>query len=163
MFNNSCLSKEITDFRTLGTGHKRKKIVIVDQQGCISITRVLHNFSCTKGRIVFENGRSFNLKARTLGGQRVSLFFWTEEWQYQWHRQCEIEKVRPFIETTRPEDLQIFADIVSELSEMERISVDPSFPSLAESKIIEGLWRLSLQQLRNLTALLYLADEEIAA
>ncbi len=163
MFYNSCSSGEVTDFRKLGTGHKQTKVVAVDQDHHILfIARVLHNRPMTWVAIYFDNKRRFDLRSRTVGNQKVSLFLWTEEWQRRWLRQCEIEKASHWMEGARPEDVFVFADFVAEESGRPKSEHDPFFVIPEKREIQKRLPELGFVQLRRLTAMLYPSEQSAA-
>jgi len=114
-------------------------------------------------KVIFEDGKSFNLEAGTVEGQRVSLFLCSETWEHRWRLQCEIQKIEPWMRGARPEDVIALHGLVAEESGLEIIYVDPFFACLAEHEIIKGLYRLSLVQLQSLTAMLYSAGEQAEA
>jgi hypothetical protein len=164
MFNDFCFLEEVTDFCKLGTGHKRRKVVVVDQSRRILFTaRVLHNFRLTWRRIIFDNGKSFGVKSGAVENQRVSLFLWTEELERRWQWQCEIEKAIRWMEGARPEDVLAFADVVAEESGMPKSGYDPFLVDFAKLEIEKRLRELGFVQLQRLTAMLYPASEQIAA
>jgi hypothetical protein len=164
MFDNSCFSGEVADFRKLGTGHKRRKVVVVDQNHRILfLAQVLHNCPVTRGRIVFDNRKSFDLHSGTIGNQKVSLFLWTERLERRWRWQCEIEKAVRWMEGARPEDVIVFADFIAEESGMPKSQHDPLFVILAKLEIEKRLRELGLVQLQRLAAMLYPANKQIAA
>ena len=75
MFCDSCFSNQIEDFRKLGTGRKRREVVVVGQDRCILfITRILHNLRSTARKIVFENGKVFHVPTETVEGRKVPFF-----------------------------------------------------------------------------------------
>ncbi len=67
------------------------------------------------------------------------------------------------MESARPDDVIALHEVVARESGMEMLYVDPFFACLAEGKIIEGLWRLSLPQLQNLAAMLCSTGDQMAA
>ena|SRR5579862_5471798 len=164
MFNDFCFSEEVTDCRKLGTGHKRRKVVVVDHSlRILFIAGVLHNWTLTSGKIVFDNRKSFDLNSGTVGNQKVSLFLWTEELERRWLWQREIEKVCGWMESARAEDVIVFADFVAEESGMPKSRHHPLCVILAKLEIEKRLPELGLVQLQRLMAMLYPVNEQIAA
>lgn len=164
MFYDSCFSKEVTDFRKLGTGHKRRKVVVADENHRILfIARVLHNRPLTTGRIRFDNGKSFGLRSGTVENKKVSIFFWSEELERRWLRQCEIEKIGRWTESARTEDVIVFADFVAEESGMPKTEHHPLLVIFAKMEIGKRLPELGLVQLQRFAAMLFAANDRIAA
>jgi hypothetical protein len=164
MFNDSCFSAEVTDFRKLSNGRRRRRVVVVDlDHRILFITRVFQNRPITTGKIRFDNSKSFDLNSRTVENQRVSLFICSEELERRWLWQCEIEKVGRWMESARPEDVIVFADFVAEESGRPKINHYPPLVFLAKLDIRKGLRELGLVQLQRLTAILYPAGERTAA
>ena len=148
----------------LGDGHRREKVVVVDQDRILFIiTRVQNNRPRTMGRVILENGASFNLKNKTVKGQRVSLFLWTEEWEFRWRLQCEVEAVVSWIRSANPEEVIALHHLAAQLAGMEIIYFDPFLACVAEQQIVEALWRLGLVQLQGVTAMLRPDLERMAA
>ena len=164
MFNNSCFSAEVRNLRKVGTGRKRRKIVVVDQgHRILFIAHVLHNFRLTFGQIIFDNKKRFNVKSGTVENQPVSLFLWTETLERRWRWQCEIEKAIRWVEGARPEDVIVFAGIVAEESGMPQSEHHPLFVSVAKLEIENRLPELGFVQLQRLTAMLYPPSGQITA
>jgi hypothetical protein len=164
MFYDSCFSKEITDFRKLGTGRKRRKVVVVSpDRRILFISRILHSYRLTAGKIVFEDGNVFHVSAETVGGRKVSLFLWTEELQRRYIWQNEIERVWDWLETARPEDVIVCADLVAEESGMPKNKHHPWLVIFAKEEIKKRVRELGLVQLQRLAAMLYAANDQIAA
>jgi hypothetical protein len=164
MFDDSCFLNEVTDFRKLGTGHKRKKVFAVDpNRRILFLASVFQNRPFTIGKVRFDNKCSFDLKSRTIGNQKVSLFLHTEELARRWRWQCEIERVNRWMETARAEDVIVFADFVAEESGMPKSGHHPLAVILAKLEIENRLRELGFVQLQRLTAMLYPVCERIAA
>jgi hypothetical protein len=164
MFEDSWFSDEVTDFTKLGTGHRRTKVVVVDQNHRILfIAEVRHNRPLTTGKLSFDNKKRFDLKFRTIEHQKVSLFLWTEKLERRWRWQCEIAKICRWIESARPEDVIVLSEFVAQESGLPKISHLPIFVILAKREIEERLVELSLVQLQRLTELLFSVPERMAA
>ena len=164
MFGDSCFSRQVTDFRKLGTGHRRTKVVVVDQnQEILFVARIVHNRPFTMGKILFDNNKTFDLHSSTVQNRKVSLFLWTEDLERRWLWQCEIAKVCGWMEEAKPEDVIVLADFVAEESGMPKFTHYPDFVILAKLEITRRLRELSFVQLQRLTAMLYPACERIAA
>ena len=163
MFEDSYFLGEVTDYCTLGTGHKRKKVVVVNQnKRILFIARVLQNRPST-GDLLFDNKRVFHLRSRTLGNQKVSLFLCSEELDRRWLWQCEVEKIDRWLESARAEDVIVLADFVAEESGLPQSKHHPIFVIFAKQEIQKRLRYLGLVQLQRLTAMLFTVAERIAA
>jgi hypothetical protein len=164
MFDDSCFSGEVTDFRKLGTGHKRKRVFVVDQnrRRILFVTRVLQNRPCI-GELRFENRRVFSLRFQTLGNQKVLLFHWSEELERRWLSQCEMDKIERWLETAEPEDVIVLAEFVAEESGFPKTTHFPIFAAFAKQEIKKRLKYLSFVQLQKLAGMLFSVPEQIAA
>jgi len=149
------------------TVHKHKQVVVADQNHWILfIARVLHNRPLTTGFVSFDNKKGVNVRSRTVDNQKVSIFFCAEELERPWRWQCEIERASNSMESARPEDVFVFGDLVAEESGTPKFTHDPFFVICAKQEInkrLRELGLLSFMQLQGLTAMLYPADEQIAA
>lgn len=165
MFKDLCLTEEITDFRKLGTGHKRTKIFVVDLQRdrILFNTSVFQNRPLTTGKVRFRNGRSFDLSSRTVGNQKAALFLWTETLERRWLRQCMIEKIHDWLESAKREDAVVFAELVPEKSGWPKFKHHPDWVMLAIQDIKAQLLELGFLQIQELTAMLFSVPETIAA
>jgi len=165
MFYDSCFSGEITDFRKLGTGHKKAKVVVVDQNyRILFVVSVLQNRRLTTGKVRFDNNRNFDLHSKTVGKQKVSLFLWSEKLERRWLWQCEIEKIGHWLENARPGDVNVLAEFVAQESGLPQSPYhDPMFVSFAKQEIQRQLVELNLVQLQRLAAMLFLVAEKLAA
>jgi hypothetical protein len=160
MFCDSCFSEEVTNFHKLGTGHKRQKVVVADEnRRILFIARILNNRPLTTRRIRFDNGKGLDLRSSTVGNKKVSIFFWSEELERRWLRQCEIEKIGRWTESARPEDVIVFADFVAEESGMRKTEHHPLFVIFAKVEIEKRLPELGLVQLQRLAGMLYPVSE----
>src|SRR5579871_3035917 len=115
MCQDSCFFNEVTDFRKLGTGRKRRKVFVVcENQDILFSARVLHNCPLTTGRLSFDNGKSFDLRSRTCDGKKVSIFLWTEELERLWIWQSTLSRISGWLEEATPEDVIVFGGFVAQ-------------------------------------------------
>ena len=165
MFNDFCFLEEVTNFRKLGTGHKRTNVVAVDRKShrILFLTSVFQNRPLTTGKVRFENKRTFDLCSRTVGNQEVSLFFWTEKLERRWLWQSEIEKIDRWLESARAEDVTALAEEVAQLSGLPKNKHNPMFACVAKLEIKKQLPELNIVQLQGLTAMLFSVTAKIAA
>ncbi len=113
MFDDSCFSNEVTDFRKLRTGHARLKVVAADEKRRILfIARILQNRPGTTGKIRFDNNQDFYISSRTVGNQKVSVFLWTQELEFRWVWQNQIDRIHGWLESARPADVIVFGGFV---------------------------------------------------
>jgi hypothetical protein len=163
MFDDSCFSGEVTDFRKFGTGHKRRKVVVVDQnRRILFVARVLQNRPCI-GELRFDNRRVFNLRTQTLGNQKVSLFHCSEELERRWIWQREMDKIERWLESAEPEDVIVLADFVAEESGFPKTKHFPMFVVFAKHEIQKRLKYIGFVQLQKLSGMLLSVPEQIAA
>jgi hypothetical protein len=164
MFDDSCFSDEITNFGKLRTGHARLKVVVADEKHQILfIARVFQSRLRTTGTIRFDNNQVFYVSSRTVARRRVSLFLWTEDLEFLWRRQCEVEKISRWLEAARPEDVIVFADFVADESGRTKIKLSPPLAVYAKHQISKRLPELGLVQLQRLAGMLYAVSDQIAA
>ena len=164
MFGNSCVAGEVTDFRKLGTGHKRRKVFVVDQNRWIIFSAsVFQNRPRTQGCVLFDNGRKFYVRSRTVDKKEVSLYLWTEELEYQLRWQCEIEKIEGWMESAKAEDVMVLGECVAQESGRSKWLVSPEFECFARPEIKKQLLELGLVQLQKLGGMLFSVTESIAA
>jgi len=164
MFDDSCFSNEVTDFRKLRTGHARLKVVVSDEKRRILfIARVLQNRPGTTGTIRFDNNRDFYISSRSVGNQKVSLFRWTEELEFRWVWQNQIDRIHQWLKTAGPADVIVFGGFVAEESARPHVWNHPSVFLLARQEIVKRLPELGFVQLQRLVGMLYVGSQPIAA
>ena len=162
MFEDS-FSEEITDYRKLRTGHKRLWVVVVDQKRWILfVARVLHNRPLTTGRVRFDNGKSFQIRTRTVEKQKVALFLWTEELERRWIWQNLTDKIRAWLENARPEDVIVVSALVGEESGRTMFWNHVLGYVPAKQEIMARLSELGLVQLQGIAGMLYPESEKIS-
>jgi hypothetical protein len=155
MFDDSCFTNEITDFRKLRTGKKRLKVVVVDEnRHILFIARVFQNRPSTTGRLRFDNKKYFDLQSRTIENQKVSLFLWGEDLERRWLWQSEIENISRWLEIARPEDIIVFGGFIAEESGCSQVWNHPSVAVLAKQEIMKRLPELGFVQLQRLAGML---------
>ena len=163
MFDESCFSGEVTDFRKLGTGHKRNQVVVVDQnRRILFIARVLQNRPGI-GELRFDNGKLLNLRSQTVGNQKVSLFLCSEELERRWFRQLDTDKIERWIEGADPEDVIVLADLVAEETGFPKTKHVALFVVFAKQEIKKRLKDLGFVQLQKMAAMLIPVLERTAA
>lgn len=164
MFDDSCFAKEVTDCRKLRTGHKRLKVVAVDEnRKILFIARVFQNRPCTTGSLRFDNGKSFDLQTRTIRNQKVSLFLWTEDLERRWLWQSQIEEIVLWLDRAKPEDVIVCADFVAEESGRPKVRHHPLVVVFAKQQILKQLPELGLVQLQRIAGMLFAGSERMAA
>ena len=147
--------KPITNFRKLGTGRKRREVVVInEEQRIVFIAKVCHNYN-SRQEIVFDNQKTFYMDSQTLGGRKVSLFFPTERLEDSWQKQCEVDAIEEWMKIASSQDIFAFLECVG----LERGVVTPSYhhnfwAEVAKSEIRRHLDFLGLVQLRRLGSLL---------
>jgi hypothetical protein len=164
MFYDSCFVNEVVDFRKLRTGKMRMKVIAVNEKRRILFSaRVLQNRPLTNGELLFDNRKIFNLSSRTISGQNVSLFFWTQDLEQRWLWQCKIDEILHWVEIAKPEDVIVCADFVAEESGRPKKKHHPLFVIFAKQQIEKQLPELGLVQLQRLAGMLCTDPERIAA
>jgi hypothetical protein len=164
MFDDSCFSHEVTDFRKLRTGHARLKVVVAEEKRRILfIARILQNRPGTTGKIRFDNNQDFYISSSTVGNQKVSLFLWTEELEFRWAWQNQIDRIHQGLEAATPEDVIVFGGFVAEESGRPHFWDHPSAFLLAKQEIVKRLPELGLVQVQQLAGMLCTRSERIAA
>ena len=112
MTNCFCPPTPITDFRKLGTGRKRKKVVVVNEEGRILfISEVRRNHPC-HGEVGFGNRKTFYMDSQTVEWKKVSLFLWSERLQDMWEVQSEVDEVEKWMKVASPQDIFTFYECV---------------------------------------------------
>src|SRR5207244_284787 len=97
MTNFFCTLVPVTDFRKLGTGRKRNKVVVVNGEGRILfISEVRRNHDCHR-EVGFGNRKTFYMDSQNIDGQRVYLFLWTEGLQDAWCKQSEVDAIEEWM------------------------------------------------------------------
>ena len=87
MTNFFCPLTPITDFRKLGTGRKRNKVVVANADGRILfISEVRHNHPC-HGEVGFGNRQTFYMDSQSVDGKKVYLSLLSESLQHIWDKQ----------------------------------------------------------------------------
>lgn len=164
MSQDSCFSDEVTDFRKLGTGRRRRKVFVVDENHHILFpASIVNNRPSTTGRIWFDNKKSFDLRSRTLDGKRVSIFFWTQERERCWIWQSTLSGIYGWLEDASPEDVIVFGGFVAQESGRRQFWNHPSVSVIARKETIEQLKELGYVQVQRLAGMLFPAAERLAA
>ena len=163
MFAGFTLLEEVLDYATLGTGYSRQKVVVVDQNmRLLFISRVSQNHP-SKGKLIFENRKVFQLHSRTLEKQNVSLYRWSQECQICIRWQLKKDQIERWLENARAEDVFVLAGFVAKESGLPETKHHPALVNLARLEIQDRLRYLSPVQLQGLTGMLFPVPERIAA
>jgi hypothetical protein len=164
MFDDSCFTQEVIDFRKLRTGHKQLKVFAVDEnRKILFVAKVFQNRPLTTGKLRFDNGKSFDLQSRMIGNQKVSLFRWSEELERRLRWQNLMEEIRFWLEKAKPEDVVVFGDFVGQEAGRRMLWNHPSAPGLAKEEIMKRLQELGFVQLQRLAGMLYVGSDRVAA
>jgi hypothetical protein len=156
----------ITDFRELGTGHKRERVYAINEKGRIrSNARVLHNNCRSRKTVEFDNGKLFDTISEKMDGEKVSLCFPTEKLDEKWEKQRKLEAIVKWIDEKLPPDTFALLDcvaIIRELPEPKYWRFPPNrhewLCSYAKKRIRHDLEDLNLRELRRLTGILIISD-----
>src|SRR5262245_42274160 len=80
----------ITYLATLHTRRQKKRVVVISYAGRILfIARILKNRYRSSKTIYFDNHKTYNVSLGTVGDEKAGIFFWTEELDDSWQKQCE--------------------------------------------------------------------------
>jgi hypothetical protein len=152
---DSLKPQRITDFRTLGTGRKKKTVVAADGNRILFIARVSHRNLATSKTVRFDNGKPFHTDSETIGGRKVYLFWPCEFLTDEWERQCKIDEIEVWIKDAAVKDVFTFLDCVTLVCQKRQ----PGYHLhvilvFAQKEIKLHLEFLSLPELRLLTSIL---------
>jgi hypothetical protein len=155
----------ITDFRKLGTGHKRRTFVAVTADyRILFIARILHNNLQTSRTVTFDNRKVFHTDTETINVQKVRLFSPCGALREEWARQNESDRIAEWMQSAAPQDVFTFLDCVA----MERELTQPKYShefmrEIAKKEIRAHLEFLSLPELRRLTSIIGFGESGQAA
>ena len=147
--------KPITNFRQLGTGRTKHKVVVVNEDGRIIFTaRVRRNHPSIR-EVEFDNRKTFYMDSQNIDGQRVYLFLCTERLQDVWCKQSEVDAIEEWMKVASSKHIFAFLECVGLEREMLTEKYKGKiFKDIAKWQIRQHLEFLSLVELRRLTALL---------
>src|SRR2546428_4713836 len=92
--------KPITNFRQLGTGRTKHKVVVVNEDGRIIFTaRVRRNHPSIR-EVEFDNRKTFYMDSQNVDGQKVHLFLWSELLEDSWCKQCEVDTIESWMKNS---------------------------------------------------------------
>ena len=162
-------AEEITDLRFFGHGRKPKKVVAVSRLNRrISIGQVLHGSYSGRTGIVVDNGDSicskrtrYNSRARKT--EPVALFAWTEQWQYEYERQCECEKLEEWLSGESRAEYEFFVLEYVAVMGGRAVPRHYGFSSIAKEEIRRNLYRLNVVDLHWLAGELFGVEKKKAA
>lgn len=164
MFYDPCFQNEVTEFHKLRTGRKALTVFAVDEKRRILFpARVLHNLRLTTGKVIFDNRKVFDIQSNTIGGKKVSLFLWSEDLERRWLWQCKMDEILHWMESAKPEDVIVCADIVADESGRPRVRHHPLLVAWAKHTIANQLPELGFVQLQRIAEMLYAGVERRAA
>jgi hypothetical protein len=149
----------ITDFRKLGTGRKRNKVVVVSgEKRILFISEVRRNHDCHR-EVGFGNRKTFYMDSQTVDGQKVELFLWTERLQDEWCKQSEIDSIDEWMKVMFSRHIFALLECVGdERGIATRKYKGKIFKETAKWEIRRHLEFLSLVELRRITGLFVNSD-----
>lgn len=156
--------KPITNFRELGTGRNRNKVVVANADGRILfISEVRRNHDCRR-EVGFSNRQTFYMDSQNIDGTRVYLYLWTERLQDAWCKQSEVDSIEEWMKVASSRNIFALLECVG----FERAIVthrykDKIFKETAKWEIRQHLEFLSLVELRRVTGLFVNSDFRKAA
>ena len=152
--------KCVSDYRVLGSGRKRKKVLVGDSDDARTanfwfVTNVHQNRPACR-EVVFANGEVFRTTTKAVHGKRAYIFLCNELVDHLHLLQVERAKLLAWLETAPLSVEMAMADLIVEETGCEyRIDDSPlDFECRGRAPLLLEITKLTMPQLRRLTSLI---------